>query len=65
MNPLHPNKMTTEERIAEVAEILSAGLIRLQAAQSTKLSQHSADRPLDRAATARMHGRDHHPGVPA
>ena len=54
MNPLHPNRMTSHERIAAVAEILSLGLIRLQSAQSTELSLKSADRRLDDPETARM-----------
>ncbi len=54
MNPLHPNRMTAPERIAEVAEILSIGLMRLRAAQSTKLSPQSADVELDSSAQPRM-----------
>lgn len=54
MNPLHPNRMTSDERIAEVAEMLSIGLIRLQSAQSTQLSLQSADHRLDEPETARM-----------
>ena len=54
MNPLHPNRMTSDERIAAVAEILSLGLIRLRPAQSTELSPQSADPRLDDPRTARM-----------
>ena len=54
MNALHPKRMTSHERIAEVAEILSLGLIRLQSAQSTRLSPHSSDHRLDEPETARM-----------
>ena len=56
MNPLHPNRMTSHERIAAVAEILSLGLIRLQSAQSTELSPKSADHRLDDPHTASMCG---------
>jgi len=54
MNPLHPSRMTAQERIAELAEILSLGLMRLRAAQSTALSPQSADVGLDRSAKPRM-----------
>jgi len=54
MNPLHPSRMTAQERIAELAEILSLGLMRLRAAQSTVLSLQSADVGLDSWATPRM-----------
>lgn len=54
MNPMHPNEMTVPERIAEAAEILSVGLMRLRAAQSTKHSVQSADSLLDSCATPRM-----------
>jgi hypothetical protein len=59
MNPLHPNEMTVHERIAEVAEILSLGLNRLRAAQSTELSPQSAECLLDSSATPRMCVPDH------
>ena len=54
MNPLHPSRMTAQERIAELAEILSVGLMRVRAAQSTELSPQSADVGVDRWATPRM-----------
>jgi hypothetical protein len=54
MNPLHPNRMSADERIAEVGEILSVGLIRLRAAQSTQLSLQSADRRVDDRPPVRM-----------
>ena len=38
-NALHPDHMTMDERLAEVAEILAAGLIRLRARQSSHLSR--------------------------
>ena len=65
MNPLHPNRMTAQERIAEVTEILSLGLVRLRAAQSTKLSPQSADVGLDRLPTPRMCVPQNQPGVRA
>jgi hypothetical protein len=54
MNPLHPKRMTAPERIAEVTEILSLGLVRVRAAQSTALSPQSADVGLDRYLAPRM-----------
>lgn len=30
MNPLHPNLMSTKERLAEVCEILATGIVRLR-----------------------------------
>ena len=62
MNPLHPNRMTAQERLAEVAEILSLGLMRLRAAQSTELSPQLADVGLDSRATPRMCVPDHQSG---
>jgi hypothetical protein len=54
MNPLHPNRMAAQERLTEVAEILSLGLMRLHSAQSTELSPKSADAGVDRCGAARM-----------
>lgn len=54
MNPLHPSRMTAQERLAELAETLSLGLMRPRAAQSTALSPQSADVGLDRFAAPRM-----------
>ena len=65
MNPLQPNRMTAQERIAEVAEILSFGLMRLRAGQSTKLSPQSAECLLDSSATPRMCVPDHQSGAQA
>ena len=56
MNLLHPIRMSADERISEIAEILSVGFIRLRSAQSTKLSPQYADHPLDRSDRARMFG---------
>lgn len=56
MNPLHPHRMTSTERISEVAEILSSGVIRLRSTQSTQLSPQSPDHRVDSAGPARMCG---------
>jgi hypothetical protein len=65
MNPLQPSKMTARERLAEVAEILSLGLMRRRAGQSTELSPRSADSVLDSSATPRMCVPDHQSGAHA
>ena len=38
MNALNPERLTPKERIAEVTRILSLGLIRLRARQSSQVS---------------------------
>jgi hypothetical protein len=62
MNPLHPSRITAQERIGEIAEVFSLGLMRVRAAQSTALSLQSADVGLDRWATLRMCVPDDQPG---
>ncbi len=54
-NPLHPSHMTATERLAEVAEILAAGLIRLRARKSTPLSAACGESSLDCAADQSSH----------
>lgn len=63
MNPLHPNKMTLDERLAEIVEILADGVIRLRSRQSTGLSPQSADHRLDSGLTPRMHVPTDHSGA--
>ena len=46
-NPLSPDRMTAAERLAEIAEILVAGLIRLRARQSSSLFSPAGDSFLD------------------
>jgi hypothetical protein len=65
MNPLHPNRMAAQERIAELAEILLLGVMRLRAAQSTELSPRSADVGVDSSAALRMCVPDHPSGAHA
>jgi hypothetical protein len=38
LNALEPNRMSTDERLAELAELLARGLVRLRAKQSSRLS---------------------------
>jgi hypothetical protein len=54
-NALHPDRMTPAERLDEIAEILAAGLIRLQARQSTHLSAERGESSLDCAAHRSSH----------
>jgi hypothetical protein len=54
-NPLHPNHLTAPERLAELANILAAGLMRLRARQSTPLSADCGDSSLDCAAQQSGH----------
>jgi hypothetical protein len=46
-NPIPPSRMTAPERLAEIAEILAAGLMRLRARQSTHLSPDCGESSLD------------------
>ncbi|MEW5729608.1 MAG: hypothetical protein AB1918_17390 [Pseudomonadota bacterium] len=46
-NALHPDRMTAAERLDEVAEILAAGLIRLKARKSRRLSADFGESRLD------------------
>jgi hypothetical protein len=46
-NALHPGRMTTAERLGELASILASGLIRLQARKSRQLSLDKGDSCLD------------------
>ena len=47
MNPLKPEMMTADERLAEIAEILARGLVRLHARKSSPLSADDRDSFVD------------------
>jgi hypothetical protein len=47
MNPLHPDQLTADERIAELGELLAAGVMRLQARKSSRLSADRGDSSVD------------------
>ncbi len=47
MNALKPDLMTAPERLSEVAAILAAGLVRLRARQSSRVSAHARESSLD------------------
>ena len=55
-NALSPDRMTAAERLAEVAEILARGLIRLRARQSSSVSADRGDSCLDFSPHQRGHG---------
>lgn len=46
-NGIDPGHLSAPERLAEIAEILAAGLMRLRARKSTPLSPHSGESSLD------------------
>jgi hypothetical protein len=54
-NPLHPDHMTTTERLAEVAEILAAGLVRLRSRQSRRQSDDYGESFVDFTADPSRH----------
>ncbi len=43
---LHPDQMSAADRLDEVAEILAAGLVRLRARQSSRVSRDSGESSL-------------------
>ena len=49
------------ERLAELAEILALGLLRLRARDSVRKSSELGEFPLDFAARPRVHGRPKRP----
>jgi hypothetical protein len=55
-NALDPNLMTAAERLAEIGEILAAGLLRLRA--KTQKADDLRDIPLDFPAHQSRHGRN-------
>lgn len=46
-NPLDPDRMTPEERLAEIGRILGAALVRLNTGQSRSLSEDHGESCLD------------------
>ena len=46
-NPLCPERMSAEARLAEIGCILAAGVMRLNAAQSSSLSAETGDSFVD------------------
>jgi hypothetical protein len=54
-NPINPALVSPAERLAEIAEILAAGLMRLNARKSSALSAHRGESSLDYAAHQSSH----------
>lgn len=54
-NQLNPAQLSAHERLAELADILAAGLIRLRARQSTPLSADCGESSLDCAGHQSSH----------
>ena len=46
-NPLCPDRMSAGARLAEIGRILAAGVVRLNAAQSSSLSAENGDSFVD------------------
>jgi hypothetical protein len=61
-NPIHPDRMSADERIAEIAEILAAGLMRLRARKSSPLSRDHRESSLDFSVDQR--GQGHRASIP-
>lgn len=59
------SQQTSREEIAEIAEILAAGLMRLRAPKSSKLSTEARDSSLDFTATESTHAEPINPENPA
>lgn len=54
-NPLSPNRMTPAERLTELATILAAGLVRLRARQSSRVSGERENSFVDFTANQSGH----------
>jgi len=54
-NPVATALLSTPERISEIAEILAAGLMRLRARKSSRLSPDCGESSLDCTATQSGH----------
>lgn len=55
-NALRPEFMSSAERLDEIGAILAAGLMRLRARQSTRLSPDGKESSLDCASHQSGHG---------
>jgi hypothetical protein len=54
-NAVHPDRLTPDERLSEIAEILALGLTRLRARQSSALPADLGESLLDCAANQSGH----------
>ena len=57
-NPLHPDHLSPDERLREIAEILARGFVRLKARQSRPIAADRGESSLDLPGSKRGHG-DH------
>lgn len=55
-NALDPNRMTAAERLAEIGEILAAGLLRLRARERANRGDAAIDAPCRRMPPRRKRG---------
>ena len=55
-NALHPDRMSAAERLAEIGEILAAGLLRLRARRREAEARRSGESSLDFPADQSVHG---------
>ena len=56
-NALDPDRMSTDERLREVGEILAAGLLRLRARRREAQDADTGELSLDFTAEQSVHGR--------
>lgn len=56
-NALDPERMSADERLREVGEILAAGLLRLRARRREALAADTGELSLDFPARQSVHGR--------
>ena len=54
-NPLSPGQMSANERLAEIAEILARGLIRLRVRKSRRISEDQGENSVDFSVDLRGH----------
>ena len=57
MRSIHPDRMSAEERLREVGEILAAGLLRLRARRREVQAADTGELSLDFPARQSVHGR--------
>ena len=57
MNPIAPDHLSPADRLAELAELLARGLIRLHARKSSSLSAERGESFVDFSATRSGHPR--------
>jgi hypothetical protein len=58
MNSIRPDQLNSAERLAEIADLLAAGLVRLHARKSSRFSAHNGESSLDCLGTQSGHAND-------